>query len=343
MRVAELLGVRAFHLAERPKPEPGPGEIRVRVGSVGLCGSDLHNYAEGSVGDTPCVYPMVLGHEPAGIVDKAGAGVTGWSAGDRAAFEPAIYCYHCEFCISGHHNVCANLRFLSSTEDPGFFRDYAILPAHNLLPLPGHLSLDEGTIAEPLAVVLHSMKFARVEPGETVAVFGAGPIGLLTIASLKMCGAGRIWVFEPVAARRELALRMGATAAFDPSEVNPAHEVARETGKRGVDLTIDCAAKGGAINHALHVTRNAGRVVFTAIPSEPVVQLEFHVARRKELSLFNVRRSNHETATAIQMLAEQPETFRPMLTHTFPLEQVDRAFQILERYEDGAGKIIIRL
>lgn len=343
MRVAELLGVRDFHLVERPEPEPGPGEIRVRVGSVGLCGSDLHNYAEGSVGDTPCVYPMVLGHEPAGIVDKIGEGVTGWSRGDRAAFEPALYCYHCEFCMAGHHNVCANLRFLSSTEDPGFFRDFVILPAHNLLPLPEHLSLDEGTVAEPLAVVLHSMKFARVEPGETVAVFGAGPIGLLTIASLKMCGAGRIWVFEPVAARRELAVKMGATAAFDPHAVDPVAEIARETGRRGVDLAMDCAAKGDAINQTLRVTRHAGRVVFTAIPSEPVVELAFHVARRKELALFNVRRSNHETGTALDMIAEHPAMFRPMLTHQFPLEQVDKAFRILEKYEDGAGKIIIRL
>src|SRR3974390_1965416 len=164
MRVAELLGVRQFRLSERPEPEPGPGKIGVRVGAVGLCGSDLHNYAEGSVGDTPCVYPMVVGHEPAGVVDKPGTGVTGWAHGDRAVFEPAIYCYHCELCLSGRHNICANLRFLSSTEDPGFLRDYVILPAHNVLPLPAHLSLDEGTVAEPLAVVLHSMKFAAIQP-----------------------------------------------------------------------------------------------------------------------------------------------------------------------------------
>ena len=343
MRVAELLGVRQFRLSERPEPKPGPGEIRVRVGAVGLCGSDLHNYAEGSVGDTPCVYPMVVGHEPAGVVDKPGAGVTGWARGDRAVFEPAIYCYHCELCLSGRHNICANLRFLSSTEDPGFLRDYVILPAHNVLPLPAHLSLDEGTVAEPLAVVLHSMKFAAIQPGETVAVFGAGPIGLLTVASLKMSGASRIWVFDPVARRREIAIEMGATAAFDPREVDPVREIARESRKRGVDVAIDCAAKGGSINLCLRVTRNGGRVVYTAIPSEPAVEFEFHVARRKELAIYNVRRSNHETETAIQLLAEHPQAFRPMLTHALPLEQVDRAFRILEKYEDGVGKIIIRL
>ncbi len=313
------------------------------MGAVGLCGSDLHNYAEGSVGDTACVYPMVLGHEPAGIVDATGAGVTGWSRGDRAVLEPALYCYHCEYCRAGKHNVCANLRFLSSTEDPGFFRDYAILPQANLLALPEHLTLDEGTLAEPLAVVLHSLQFASVRPGETVAVFGAGPIGLLTIACLKLCGAGRIWAFEPVAARRELALGMGADAAIDPRESDPVTVIARDTGRRGVDLVVDCAAKGGSMNQSLRVARNGARIVYTAIPSEAIVELEFHVARRKELTLYNVRRSNHETETAVEWLAERPEVFRPMLTHALPLEEVDRAFQMLERYEDGVGKVVIRL
>lgn len=343
MRVAELLGVRDFRLSERPDPEPGAGEIRVRVGAVGLCGSDLHNYSEGSVGDTPCVYPMVLGHEPAGIVDEIGAGVTGWSRGDRAACEPALYCYHCEYCLTGHHNVCAHLRFLSSTEDPGFLRDCVVLPAHNLFALPEHLSLDEGTLAEPLAVVLHSLQFAAIRAGESVAVFGAGPIGLLTIATLKLSGAGRIWVFEPVTRRRELAMQLGATAAFDPFEKDPAAQLFQQTGRKGVDLAIDCAAKGGSINHCLHVTRHAGRVVFTGIPSEAKVEFEFHVARRKELTLYNVRRSNHESATAMDLLAERPEVFRPMLTHVMPLESVDRAFQTLESYSDGVGKILIRL
>jgi L-iditol 2-dehydrogenase len=343
MRIAELLGVRDFHLIERPDPEPGPGEIRVRVQSVGLCGSDLHYYAEGSIGDVLCVYPMVLGHEPAGTVDKTGAGVTGWAPGDRVALEPALYCYHCEFCQTGRHNVCANIRFLSSPEDPGFLRDYVLLPGHNVLPLPVNLSFDEGTVAEPLAVVLHSMKFAAISAGDTAVVFGAGPIGLLTVACLRLSGAGRIWVFDPVAHRRDMAIKMGATAAFDPKVVDPAQQIAAETGKRGVDVALDCAAKDGSMNHCLRVVRNAGRVVYTGIPSEAIIQLEFHVARRKELALFNVRRSNHETLVGLQLLAERPEMFRPMLTHAIPLESVDRAFQTLERYDDGAGKIVIRL
>src|SRR5262249_6535132 len=149
----------------------------------GICGSDVHSYAEGAVGDTPCAYPMVLGHEPAGTVVKVGDGVTGLAPGDRAALEPALFCYHCEFCRAGRHNICANIRFLSTPGNPGFFREFVNLPASNLFPLPPHVSLELGTIVEPLAVALHSMQFAAIRPGDTVAVFGAGPIGLLTIAS----------------------------------------------------------------------------------------------------------------------------------------------------------------
>src|SRR5579864_217418 len=180
-RTAELTGVQRFQLSERQIPDPGRGEVQVRVAAVGVCGSDLHSYTEGAVGDSPCQYPMVLGHEPSGTVVKTGAGVTGWSPGGRAALEPAIYCYHCEFCRSGRHNICANIRFLSTPGNPGFFREFVNLPVPSLLAIPKEVSLELATIVEPLAIAMHSMEFAAIRLGETVVVFGAGAIGLLTI------------------------------------------------------------------------------------------------------------------------------------------------------------------
>ena len=213
MRVAQLSAPHRFDLLDQAVPEPGPGQIRVRVRSVGVCGSDMHYFSEGSIGDITCAYPMVLGHEPAGTVDRVGAGVSGWAPGDRAAFEPALYCYHCEFCLSGRHNICANIRFLSMPQDPGFLRDYVLLPATNLIGLPTALSFEEGTVIEPLAVVLSLANVRRDPPWRNAVVFGAGPIGLLTIASLRLSGASTIWSVEPVEARRTLALAMGADAA----------------------------------------------------------------------------------------------------------------------------------
>ena len=340
-RTAELTGLRQFRITECAIPDPGPGEVQVRVAAVGICGSDLHSYSEGAVGDTPCVYPMVLGHEPAGVVMKTGAGVTGWSPGDRAALEPALFCYHCEFCLSGHHNVCANLRFMSNPGEPGFFREYANLPARNLLALPAGMSLEHATLVEPLAVALHSMRFVALRPGETAAVFGVGPIGLLTVIALKLAGAGRVWVIDPVAHRLNLARAAGADAVIDPRAVDPVRQILADTGKRGVDVAIDCAGKDNSVNQSIHSVRNAGRVVVTAIPPGVLVPIEFSPLRRKEIALYNVRRSNHESSEALAILAEHIASFAPIVTHSRPLEEISRAFAQLENYEGDVGKIVM--
>jgi L-iditol 2-dehydrogenase len=342
MLVAELTAPREFRLTQQEIPPPGPGEIQVRVDAVGICGSDLHSYAEGGVGDSPCLYPMVLGHEPAGTVVAVGAGVSGWSPGDRAALEPAIYCYHCEFCRSGRHNICPNIRFLSTPGNPGFFREYVNLPATNLLPIPPRLSLEMATLHEPLAVALHSMQFAALEPGDTVAVFGAGPIGLLTIACLKVAQTGRVWAIEPVAHRRQMALALGADAAFDPAQVEPDRQILSDTGGRGADCVIDCAAKTDTTNQAIRAARNGGRLVLTGIHSAALVPFEVSPMRRKELAVFNVRRSNQESEAAVNLLLEHPDWFAPILTHTRPLASIAEAFRIAETYSDGVGKMIVR-
>jgi L-iditol 2-dehydrogenase len=343
MRIAELLAPRRFRVSEAAPPRPAAGELLVRVHSVGVCGSDLHYYADGRVGDIECVYPQVIGHEPTGTVVEAGAGVTGWSAGDRVALEPAIYCYHCEYCRRGLHNLCANLRFMSMPPEAGFFRDYAAVPAANVLALPNTLDFAVGTIFEPLAVALHSMKFASITAGETAAVLGAGPIGLLTIAVLKLSGAGRVWAVEPVPERREMALKMGAVAALDPRAADPVEWIQRETRQRGVDVAMDCAAAGGTINQCLRVARMAGRVVITGIPSPVRVPFEFHVMRRKELAYYTVRRSNHDSELALELLVKHPQLFAPLVTHQEPVERIARACDMLEHYRDGVGKLVIDL
>jgi L-iditol 2-dehydrogenase len=340
-QVAELTGPRQFQLSECEVPAPGPGQVQVRIEAVGICGSDVHAYAEGGVGDSSCIYPMVLGHEPAGAVIQVGAGVSGWAPGDRAAFEPAIYCYHCEYCRTGHHNVCSNIRFMSMPGEPGFLREYANLPGGNLLAIPSHLTAGEASLIEPLAVALHSLNLAALGPDETVAVFGAGPIGLLTIICLKLAGAARVWAIEPVAGRRALALDAGADAVLDPAACEPAREILRDTAGRGVDLSIDCAAKGGSVNQCLHATRNAGRVVITGIPAEPQVALEFSPLRRKEISIYPVRRSNQETPAARHLLLSHLPRFAAIITHSLPLARAGAAFAQAEIAGDGAGKILI--
>ena len=339
MLTAELIARRRFRLAETAIDDTGPGEVQVRVEAGGVCGSDLHAYGYGEVGSMPNVYPMVLGHEPAGRVVKTGAGVNGLAVGDRGALEPTLYCYHCEFCLSGHHNVCANLRFLSNPGHPGFFRELVNLPVANFCAMPEGMSYAEATLAEPLAIALHSLRLTSIGPGETVAVIGAGPIGLMTIAALRAAGAGRIWAVEPLAHRRELARGIGADVAMEPAEA--VEEILKDTRRRGVDCAIDCAAGEDTTGQAMQMTRNAGRVALTGIHQIPRVSLDGSMMRRKELTLYNVRRSNHETDEALELLAAHAEWFAPALTHTRTMDEIDEAFAIASEYGDGVGKMIV--
>lgn len=340
MRAAELIAAGQFRLTDMSIEDPGPGEVQVRVESVGVCGSDLHAYSEGAVGSMPNVYPMLLGHEPAGTIVKIGPGVTGLAPGDRGALEPALYCYHCEFCLSGHHNVCANIRFLSNPHHPGFFRELVNLPVSNFLPIPKGMSFDEATLAEPLAIALHSLRLASIQSGETVAVIGAGPIGLMTIAALRATGAARVWAIEPLPHRRELARAIGAGVVLEPADA--VNQIISDTGKRGVDCAIDCAAGEHTTGQAIHLARNAGRVALTGIHSTPFVSMDGSAMRRKELTIFNVRRSNHETQEALNLLQAHPDWFAPVLTHTRDLEHIEDAFAIASQYRDGVGKMIVR-
>lgn len=333
MLTAQLVAPREFRLEQQEVLPPGPGEIQVHVDAVGICGSDVHWYAEGGIGDTPAQFPMLLGHEPAGTVVRTGDGVTGWSPGDRAALEPAIYCYNCEHCRAGRHNVCANIRFLSNPGEPGFFREYVNLPAKNLVPIPGNLSAPVASLVEPLAIGLHSVAVAALQPGESVAVFGAGPIGLLTIAAVKLVGARRIYAVEPVPHRRELARLLGADESLDPSELHDLPEV---------DCAIDCAAKQETTNQAIRAVRSAGRVALTGIHSEAMVPFDVSPMRRKEVAILTVRRSNHESEAARDLLVERTSWFAPLVTHCRPLERIAEAFAMVEQYADGVGKLVIQ-
>jgi L-iditol 2-dehydrogenase len=333
MLTAHLTGVRQFTLVEQETPEPAPGQLQVRVSAVGICGSDMHSYSEGGVGDTPCRYPMVLGHEPAGVVLKVGAGVTGWQPGDYGALEPAIFCYHCEFCLRGQHNLCSNLRFMSTSEEPGFFREVVNVPAHNILPVSKDVTVEEASLMEPLAVVLHTLRLGSFRAGESALVIGAGPIGLLTIAVLKLFGAKRVYAVEPLAHRREMALAMGATMATGPSDPGIRNLKA--------EIAFDCAAKDVSVNACISAVKPGGRVVVTGIHAEHQVPFDIHVMRRNEISVFAVRRSNNESEDARDLLQDHIKLFAPLITHKRKLSEIGAAFDLLECYGDGVGKMLI--
>jgi len=284
---------------------------------------------------------MVLGHEPAGTVTRLGAGVGGLSVGDKVACEPALFCYHCELCQAGRHNLCTAMRFLSTPGHPGFFRETVNLPAENVLALPRGLGAADGALVEPLAVALHSLKLAPPVVGESAVVFGAGPIGLMTVAVLRLAGAGRIFAIEPLAHRRAMAEAVGADVTIHPGQ-DAVAAVLADTRGRGVDLVLDCAAKADTANDCLRVARPGARVVYTGIGTELRVPMDVHTWRRKELAIWQVRRSNREGHAAIDLLSRHPRLFGPLVTHSRPLDKIGEAFALCESYGDGVGKLVVR-
>jgi L-iditol 2-dehydrogenase len=238
---------------------------------------------------------------------KTGSAVTGVHAGDHFALEPAMPCGHCEMCRRQKANLCENMRFMSSGGIPGFFQEMVNLPAHNLIPVPKYVGLREATLIEPLAVALHSLTFAQLHAGESAVVFGTGPIGLLTIAALKMAGAGRVFAVEPVAHRRDMAKTMGADVVLGTED--PVREILQGTANRGVDVAFDCAAGEDTVNQCIGALARAGRLVYTAIPAG--IHMPFHAPglRKKEIVFFNVYRSNHQTERARDILAEHTAFF----------------------------------
>ncbi len=318
--------------------DPGPNEVLIKLRSVGICGSDMHWYREGSIYGFPASYPLVLGHEPAGEVVAVGSGVSRLRPGDRVSIEPTISCGHCEFCARGQHNNCLQSQFMGSPQLAGLLREYAVVPAHNAELVPEHFNYTQASLIEPVAVIMHMLELVQIHAGESVAILGAGPIGLLAAAVARHCGASQVLMADKLPHRIKMAQGLGATAAVPIGQFREL--VGDKTQARGVDLAIDAAGAAETINAALAVTRMGGTFVLIGIPNQVPVGVDLFSAMAKEIRIQPLKRSNHRSKPAIALLASGaiPES---IVTHRIDVEQAPAAFQTLAEYSDGIGKLAI--
>lgn len=343
MRSIQLVAPRTLEEREMPQPpDPGPGEVTVRIRQVGICGSDLHWYREGRIGLFSAKYPQVLGHEPSGDVVAVGTRVAGLQAGDRVVIEPNLTCGHCEYCLIGRHNNCSAGVFLGGPHAPGLFREYATVPARNVARVPDSLGYREATLVEPLAVAMHLLELVEIRAGNTVAILGAGPIGMLCAATARLSGAGAIFIADKLPHRLKLAQAMGAGVAVDTRSDSFTRTVHDATRGRGADVVIDAVGAAETINAGLAVARPCGTVVLIGYSDETGIVVDVHMAMSKELRLQTLKRSNHRSHAAIDLLTSGRVPLA-LLTHTLPLSQTPRAFEMLEDYSGGAGKVIIEV
>lgn len=348
MRVSRLYGIRDLRLEELPIPTPGPGEVLLRVAAVGVCGSDVHYFLEGRIGDAVVTGPLILGHEFSAQVAELGpqahsGRVGGLEIGQLVAVEPGISCGRCEPCRHGHPNLCPDVRYCGTPPIDGVFAEYVVMPAENCYPLPQGFGQAEGALLEPLGIAIHSVDLAHLKAGQTVAVLGAGPIGLLIAAVARAAGAGEVFVTEPLAYRRQFALDYVADAALDPGDTDVTAEILRLTGGRGVDVAFEAAGAAETIQQAVDVACTGGKVLLVGIPSDDRMTLKVSTARHKGLVLKPVFRMKHTYPRAIRLVQTGMVDVKPLATHLFPLERIVEAFELVTGYKDGVLRAVIQV
>ncbi|MEZ5355711.1 MAG: alcohol dehydrogenase catalytic domain-containing protein [Bryobacteraceae bacterium] len=340
----ELVAQRTLDVVERPvPPDPGPGEVLVRLRAVGLCGSDLHWYQDGRVGYNEAVYPMVLGHEPVGEVVAAGPGVDTHRPGDKVAIEPSVVCGVCEFCRMGRPNNCVSCVFMGGTQLPGFFREFATVPARNAEHFPSDFDYLTATLIEPVAVIVHVLELAPVSPGDVIAVLGAGPIGLLCANLARLAGAAKVIVADRVRHRLRIATQVSREFhCVDMRETSVTDAVADLTKGRGADIVFDAAGAPETMAAGMHIARPSGQYVLIGIPSARSTPFDLHTAMNKELRIQTVKRSNHKGHEAIELIREGkiPDV---IITHRLPLTHTAEAFELVSEYRDGVGKLVVEM
>ena len=342
MKAARLYGIRDIHLDTVPIPQPGPGEVLLKMAAVGVCGSDVHYYLDGGIGDAMVTDPIVMGHEPSGRVVEVGDGVKQVSRGQLVAIEPAMPCGTCELCLTGHPNLCPHVRFLGTPPIDGVFSEYAVMPAENCLPLPDGMTPIEGALLEPLGVAIHTVDLSHLRVGQSVVVLGAGPIGLLIAAVARAAGAGQIIMTEPIPERSAFALDYVADVVLHPYEQDVVKEVMKITRGRGVDIAFEAAGAPETPQQGAEMLRPGGTLVLCGIPQgEDKLVLTASTARRKGLTIKMVRRMKFVYARGIRMVQRKQLDLQSLATHTFSLTQTPQAFEIVSTYQDGVIRAMI--
>ncbi len=341
MKAVQWFAPHDMRLANIPKPAPKPHEALIRIESTGVCGSDMHYFGEGRIGKTAISEPLILGHEYAGIVESVGPDADPSLIGKRVAVEPGIPCGECEYCRKGLYNVCPQLQFPGGPPYDGALAEYIAVHAGFCFPVPENMSAGEAALIEPLAVAVHTIELACLRPGDTVAVLGLGPIGLMAAKVAQLSGAQCIYGTDLYDYRVEASTHWGVDAAFNASLVDTVEAIMDATHGRGVDVALDCARSVETPGLACRILRGAGRGVLTGISGESEGVFPVDICRRKGLTVTWCRRFRFSFPAALHLAATKKVDLRALITHAFPLERSNEAFELVYAYADNVLKVSI--
>ncbi len=332
MQAAVLHGVRDLRVEAVPVPDaPRANEVKVAINKVGICGSDVHYWEHGRIGDFVVRAPMILGHECAGTVVETGHGVTHLKIGDRVCLEPGVPRLSTNishfYMKRGEYNLCPDIFFFATPPDHGSFCNFVNHPAAFCFPLPDNVSLEEGALIEPLSTGIYAARVAPVIMGDTVVITGAGPIGLMNLLAVQAAGAAHVIISDTVPERLQIAQAIGATKTIVGGAEELKDAAQQLTEGRGADVCIECAGHPDALNACIAAARPGATVVLIGMPPNDTATLNINDLIVREIKLRPIFRYNNTFPTGVNLLASGKINLKPLISKRFSLAEVPQAFE----------------
>ncbi len=344
MKAAQLTAIRRFEIREVPDPNiTNDTDVRIRVTTVGVCGSDIHYYTDGRIGTQVVEFPFTIGHEAAGVVERTGKAVKRVKPGDRIAIDPACYCGICDQCRAGRENTCRRLKFLGCPKQlDGCLSEYIVVHEHCCFPIPRGMTFEQAALSEPLGIAVYSVERTFPGRGATAGILGLGPIGLSVFHVLRDHKAGDVFVTDKIPGRLVFAKDLKPKWSGRPDQTEVAKEIlAREP--LGLDLVYECSGDPAAVAQGIRLCKPGGRLVIIGIPEVDDIVFPIHELRRNEITVYNIRRQANCTRKAIDLIAKRRVNLDSLVTHRFPLERTQEAFDLVAGYRDGVMKAMITI
>lgn len=347
MKAAVIYGKKDVRIEEVQEPKVSPGKVKVKVAWAGICGSDLHAYHHGlgvAYEEHPISkrkVPLILGHEFAGVVTEVGEGVTNVSVGDKVAVEPNLYCGQCTYCRRGDYHICSvsNAGFLGLADDGGF-AEYVVADAKHFHKLPEKMSLEEGALVEPTAVCYHAVKYSGLKVGDTVAIFGAGPIGQLLLLCANAAGASKTFVVDLSEERLAKAKELGATEVINPAKENVEEKIFAMTAE-GVDVAFEAAGAQPTFTSSLNVLKKKGMLMVVAGYAGEVTMDPNALLFKEATIRFSLAYAN-EFPTVIELIAEGKLDVKRVVTKKILLDDLVKDGLELLSVDKSQSKILVK-
>lgn len=344
MKKVNLIDIGKFEIVETTKPQiKNNNDVLLKIVTIGICGSDIHYYREGKIGDQLVDFPFTIGHECSAIVEEVGKKVTRVKPGDLVAIEPVISCQKCSQCLADREHTCLNQRFLGAPGQlNGGLAGYLVMPQKNCYPIPENLDADMAALVEPLSIGYYASQFIKnYNETNSSAVLGVGPIGLGVMLSLQAQGFKNIFVTDKLNYRLKAAKTVGALWTGNPDNHNIISEL-KKINPDQFDIVFECCGKQEALDQGIEILKPGGMLLIVGIPVEDRISFNISKIRRKEITIQNVRRQNKSIQPVIDLLSSGKISCEFMITHRFSIKKTGEAFDIVANYQDNVIKALIK-